>query len=389
MKRSLLVCGVSLAFFAAASTASAQTISNVMPSVIPTTGASIEVTGTGFGVAPGVVRVGAGLCTVTFWSDTRITCNAPPGAGTGVPVIVQVGAMPSTVFNVAYGAPSIVNATPQDGATQGGATIMLMGSNFFTVGTLRFNGAPVTTGSWTHGLITFPLPAGQGATNAIELTVGGQSTATNYRYGAPSITGINPMSGPPAGGNTVVIMGNNFGTTPIVTIGSSVCTLQMNSHTMIQCLVPPGSGTQPVVVTVAGQRSTSGTTYTYGSGAVDAGADAASDARADATPDAQPDAQPDAAPDVVIDSGITEPDANDTDASMDSATDSGALVSDASTARDGAASDASSDGGTGPTTPGGCGCATPTNTHTESNRLWILSSIAAAIGMLSRARRRR
>jgi hypothetical protein len=302
-----------------------------------------------------------------------------------VPVIVLVGVMPSTSFGVSYGAPTIASATPQNSATQGGATITVTGTNFFTTGSLRFNGAPVVTGSWTHGSITFALPAGQGTSNTIELSVGGQSTSTNYRYGAPSITGINPMSGPPAGGNGVPIMGGNFGTSPIVTIGGSVCTLQMNSHTMIQCLVPPGSGAQPVVVTVAGQSSPTGTTYMYGSGSTDAGADAATDAATDAGPDANPDTSPDAAPDANTDSGVAAPEANESDSAMDSATDSGA---DAASARDATARDATSDGGTGLTMAGGCGCTTPTNTHTDSNQPWILSSIAAAFALLSRRRRR-
>ncbi|MFO0561981.1 MAG: IPT/TIG domain-containing protein [Polyangiales bacterium] len=394
MKRSLVVGSLSLALFAAASASEAQTVTGTTPSLIPTTGGSIDIDGMGFGSTRGNVLIGGMLSPVTAWSDTRITCTAPPGAGINVPSIVQVGATTSPPFFVSYAPPSITDATPQGSSTQGGAEITLSGRNFFIRGTLRFNGTPVTARTWTHNAITFALPAGQGSNLPIELTVESQTTTSRYHYGAPSITGINPTSGPASGGNVIVIDGSNFGITPLVTIGGAVCLPITSSHTQIRCTVPAGAGTQPVVVNVAGQSSTTMVSYTYG--AVDAGADAASDASAqdaasDATPDASaqdatPDAMPDASPDAASERDAT-PDASEQDATMDSGGDAGSPTDAA--ARDAAQSEASADAGVGPMPPGGCGCATPTNTHTQSNGLLIISSIATAIAMASRVRRAR
>ena len=66
---------------------------------------------------------------------------------------------------------------------------------------------------------------------------------------APMITGINPMSGPIGGGNTVTITGTGFGYQPTVTFASSSATVQAGAtSTTINVTAPAhamGSVTVP------------------------------------------------------------------------------------------------------------------------------------------------
>ncbi|MBL8677841.1 MAG: IPT/TIG domain-containing protein [Myxococcales bacterium] len=393
MRHRLASAALSLALCTLSLSASAQTVTSVMPSPLPTAGATITINGTGFGPTPGAVTVGASACTVSSWADTRITCAAPPGSGSGANLVVRVGASASPAFPLAYAPPTVMTVLPLDGPTVGGASIVISGANFFTTGTLSWAGASATTSSWTHSEIRLTTPPGQGSATPITIVVGGQVVNTTYRYGQPRITSIAPTSGPLGGGNTLTIMGDNFGTSPLVTIGSSTCTVLSNSHTMIQCRVPAGAGLQPVVVLAADQRSPSTTNYQYGTpedastDAADASADVASDVLSDVT---SSDALSDVAPSDVISDSPSESSvdaASPIDAANESGPDSAAPV-DASTAD--SASDASTaDASRPPTATGGCACAVTVtnNTHTQSRLAW-LAAIAAAVALVRRSRRR-
>ena len=66
----------------------------------------------------------------------------------------------------------------------------------------------------------------------------------------PAVTGINPSSGPEAGGTTVMITGSRFTGATDVRFGStSVATLSVDSDTQITAVSPAGSGTVDVTVT--------------------------------------------------------------------------------------------------------------------------------------------
>lgn len=93
----------------------------------------------------------------------------------------------------------------------------------------------------------------------------------HYSKRSPTITGINPNSGPTAGGTAVTISGTNFTHTisanPTVTIGGNAATnVVLVSTTSITCNTPAGTvGAKDVVVTVPDGQSTTltnGFTYT-------------------------------------------------------------------------------------------------------------------------------
>ncbi|MFR9753373.1 IPT/TIG domain-containing protein [Nocardia sp. 004] len=83
----------------------------------------------------------------------------------------------------------------------------------------------------------------------------------------PTITAIFPTSGPPSGGNFVVITGTDFVGPTTVRFGGTATTFVQDNPAQITALAPPGSGT--VLVTVTNSTGVSnGVPYTYGVPAV-------------------------------------------------------------------------------------------------------------------------
>ncbi|KAJ5974733.1 hypothetical protein N7481_011943 [Penicillium waksmanii] len=83
---------------------------------------------------------------------------------------------------------------------------------------------------------------------------------------APTITKINPTSGPVTGGNTAVVSGSGFIFATSVRFGSTATSFTVVSSTVINAVVPPGpgaGGNVSVLVTGPGGTSAAGTTYTY------------------------------------------------------------------------------------------------------------------------------
>ena len=120
--------------------------------------------------------------------------------------------------------------------------------------------------------ITATAPAESAGTVDITVTTPGgtsaTSTADRYTYAAaPTVTSINPTSGPTAGGNSVTITGTNLAGATAVSFGSTTATsFTVNGATSITALDPAQSaGTVDVTVTTPG--GTSGTSaadrFTY------------------------------------------------------------------------------------------------------------------------------
>ncbi|MFR9752051.1 IPT/TIG domain-containing protein [Nocardia sp. 004] len=83
---------------------------------------------------------------------------------------------------------------------------------------------------------------------------------------APVLTSLDPSSGPPAGGNTVQIVGSGFsGVGPLtVRFGTTATTFTIVSDTQINAIVPPGTGTVDVTVTALLNGTSNALPYTYG-----------------------------------------------------------------------------------------------------------------------------
>ena len=80
--------------------------------------------------------------------------------------------------------------------------------------------------------------------------------AYGYPYPPPTLSGIQPASGPTAGGTNVTISGSGFVSPATVTIGGNSCSVTSSSATSIRCQTSSmAAGAQNVVVTNAGGSS--------------------------------------------------------------------------------------------------------------------------------------
>src|SRR5246500_89710 len=260
------------------------TVANVNPNTGPMQGGtSVTITGTNFSGAT-AVRFGnnaAGSFIVN--STTQITTTSPAGIGTvDVTVTTPSGtSATSTADQFTYVpapalAPTVTNINPNTGPTSGGSSVTITGTNFSSAAAVRFGSnaaASFTVNSATQ--ITATSPAGIGTVDVTVTTPSGTSatsTADQFTYvpapaAAPTVTNINPNTGPTSGGSSVTITGTNFSGATAVRFGSNAAgSFTVDSATQITATSPAGMGT--VDVTVTNENGTSATSsgdrFTYG-----------------------------------------------------------------------------------------------------------------------------
>ena len=166
-------------------------------------------------------------------ADSQITVNFPPNTGLG------------TVVN------SIVTDTAtntQAGSCFGTSTTTLTCFLNHSQTVLGDHGISIELDGVTNPPAIPPTEALQVATTSDTTPV----RSTPYQQGAPAstVTGVNPSSGPPAGGTVVTITGTNLASASAVTFGSTPATsFTVNGDSQITATSPPGSGTVDVTVT--------------------------------------------------------------------------------------------------------------------------------------------
>ena len=173
-------------------------------------------------------------------------------------------ALPSAL---AAQAPVITNINPTSGPSAGGQAVVITGTDLGGATSVTVGGTAATINTNTATQIDITTPAGTaGAVDVVVTTAGGSDTSVGgYTYiDAPSITNINPTSGPAAGGTAVTITGTNLGSTTSVTVGGTAATINTNTATQIDITTPAGTaGAADVVVTTAGGSDTSAGAFTY------------------------------------------------------------------------------------------------------------------------------
>ena len=106
-----------------------------------------------------------------------------------------------------------------------------------------------------------------GAVFAVLLCAVGLEGEAQAQFGPPTVTNVNPNTGPTSGGTSVTITGTNFsGATAVSFGGNAAASFTVNSATQITATSPAGMGT--VDVTVTNENGTSATSsgdrFTYG-----------------------------------------------------------------------------------------------------------------------------
>ena len=242
-------------------------------------GTTVTITGTDlanveevlFGANPatGIVEV----------SPTEIEVTSPPGApAETVDVLVvtpggQSAAPGGCQFTYEVEPPAVNALNPTSGPTAGGNSVVITGTAFTGATEVKFGANPATFAVDSSTQITATAPAGAaGAVDVSVTTPGGTSANTpadNYSYvDTPTVTVLNPTSGPTAGGNTVEITGTNLGGATKVKFGTTEVSppFTENTATKIKVIAPAGAaGTVDVrVVTPGGESAnTAADNYTY------------------------------------------------------------------------------------------------------------------------------
>jgi hypothetical protein len=153
--------------------------------------------------------------------------------------------------------PSVTGIVPGGGSTAGGTTVTITGTGFTGATDVAFglaNAASMTVDSDIQ--ITAVSPKGAGPVDVTVTTAGGTSGVTaadQFIFGtAPTVTSINPSSGPARGQTIVIITGTGFTGATGVNFGlASATNMTVNSDTQIAVVSPAGSGTAGVTVTTA------------------------------------------------------------------------------------------------------------------------------------------
>jgi hypothetical protein len=166
-------------------------------------------------------------------------------------VLTRAGQSAAAPITFSYSSPVINTVNPPSGATGGGYNVLISGSNFGPLisgqSSVTIGGVAATVTSWGHSSITATVPAGQGLNRPVVVTASGQSSpAATFSSNAPVITNIRPAFGPAAGGGSIIIDGQNFGTSATVMIGGLPATVTSQSHTSLACLAPMRSGATPL-----------------------------------------------------------------------------------------------------------------------------------------------
>ncbi len=243
-------------------TATVPTVTGIAPATGPQSGGtSVTVTGTGFDPTAGATTVKFGSTpstgTVTC-TATTCTATSPAGAGPGsVDVTVTTSGGTSAVSSAdqfTYLAPTVTGIAPATGPQSGGTAVTVTGTNFdLTAGatTVKFGTSPsVGAVTCTATSCTATSPAGTGTVDVTVTTSGGTSvpsSADQFTYG-PTVTRIDPMAGPTAGGTVVTVTGTNLAGASAVKFGLNAATALSCTATTCTATSPAGSGTVDVTV---------------------------------------------------------------------------------------------------------------------------------------------
>ncbi|MGA8818464.1 MAG: S8 family serine peptidase [Xanthobacteraceae bacterium] len=167
-----------------------------------------------------------------------------------------------------FAQPTVTNVNPNSGLQAGGTSVTITGTSFFGVigaNGVMFGGNPAASYVVnTPTQITATSPAGTGSVDITVTGFGGTSAANppadQFTYiPPPTVTGVNPNTGPPGGGTSVTISGDNFtGATAVKFGGNAASSFNVISAAQIIATAPAGTGTVDVTVTTPGGTSATG-----------------------------------------------------------------------------------------------------------------------------------
>jgi uncharacterized cupredoxin-like copper-binding protein len=222
-----------------------------------------------FNVKPGqsVTKTFTATTTGTF----LFACNAP-NCGTGHSNMIGT----FTVTPQSNPAPTVTGIAPSSGTTAGGTFVTIAGTNFASGATVSMGGS-AATGVNVTGASSLTASTPAHAAGIVSITVanadgqsGTLSNAYTYVTPSPTLTGVNPSSGPTSGNTLVTLTGTNFQSGATVTINGVAATdVKFVDSTTLTARTPLGPATEqvglavPVKVTNPDQKSITSNLFTY------------------------------------------------------------------------------------------------------------------------------
>lgn len=270
--------------------AAALAVRNIAPRRGPATGGTrVIVKGSGFQDVQGVSFGTVAASSYEALNSRVIVAVSPAGtAGQTVDVTVTTSAGTSATGQFdqfTYGAipaPVVQHVAPKAGPATGGTKVIIKGRGFLGVTAVTFGTQAATSFKvLNRRVIAAVAPAGT-AGQWVDVTVtspagtSGITGADHYTYTDKSrsalqplaVRGIVPRTGPPEGGNWVVILGSGFTGVTGVSFGTTAASAHVVlSSRVILATAPAGTDGLAVDVTVSTSTATSATgsfdLYTY------------------------------------------------------------------------------------------------------------------------------
>ena len=254
----------------------APTVSSISPATGTTAGGTaVTITGTGFLTGATVKLGGTSATGVNVVSGTSITATAPAHSAGSVSVVVtntdsQNGTLANS-YSYTNPAPNVTSIAPHSGPAAGGTSVTITGTGFLSGAAVSLGGT-AATGVNVVSSTSITATTAAHAAGAVSVVVSNSdnqnSTLSNaYTYvAAPTVTGINPPTGPIGGGNVATIVGTNFVSGATVSFGGTTATgVTVAGTTSVTATVPAhAAGTVDVVVANPdGQSAKLANGYTY------------------------------------------------------------------------------------------------------------------------------
>ncbi len=162
-------------------------------------------------------------------------------------------------------APTVTAVSPTSGPAAGGTVVTITGTVFVNVTLVNFGATPAATFTVNSSTsITATAPSAAGTVDVTVATNNGTSAtsaADQFTFvAAPTISSVNPSTGPTTGGTAVTITGTGLTGTTAVNFGATPTqSFTVNSDTSISTVSPPGAvGIVDVTATTAAGTSVTG-----------------------------------------------------------------------------------------------------------------------------------
>jgi len=163
--------------------------------------------------------------------------------------------------------PTVTEVTPASGTTAGGTSVTIKGTGFLKGATVTIGSAATSVVVVSETEITAKTAAHAAGKAAVVVAESGLSSGSSVEYtyvAPPTISKIEPSSGPHTGGREIVLTGTGFTEGAKVKVGSAEATeVTVVSETEITARTPAGTAGKAEVTVTDSKGTSNAVTYTY------------------------------------------------------------------------------------------------------------------------------